>query len=163
MEPSEANSKPLSDPLIFLKDLQGQPCWGAVINWDGTFRLCFGAEVTSKRGVVHGEWEIGTYNSAWRLASNTKIIVGSQDCFESQAEIEATMRGIQLGCFRSMVQDSPLDHSIHFDSGIVMEVLGTTACDDEVLHVFMPNNRYMEFTIKHGWTAKPANPSLGHT
>lgn len=100
----------------------------------------------------YGEWEIGTFSAAWRVISNGTILCGSQDVVDSLSELDERIEKIQFGQIRSISLASQFDVRVTFDE-MYIEFLATASEQDEIFHIFCPQNLCVEYSIAGGWSA----------
>ena len=105
----------------------------------------------------YGEWEIGTYYCAWRVIQKGRIILGSSEVVDSVDELDESLKRIEFGSILSLTQQGAFDVRAEFDMGLAVEFLTTTNHDDESFHIFGPQNLYIEFSIRGGWTKRRAD------
>lgn len=105
----------------------------------------------------YGEWEIGTYSTAWRVIQNVKILCGSQDTDESISDLDERLNTIGLGRIIAVHAISRFDIRIAFDGDTIIDFLGSISDDDEIFHIFGPNNLYIEYSVCDGWKVGKSN------
>jgi len=105
----------------------------------------------------YGEWELGTYTSAWRIVRQRHVLCGSQNVVDSIAELDAGLNSIELGQVVSVCAISELDVRVDLDDGTRVEFLGASSGEDELFHVFGPNNLYVEYSMTKGWRIGKSN------
>jgi hypothetical protein len=70
-----------------------------------------------------GEWEIGTYSSAWRIVKSGAILCGSMNPVDSNEELEQQVEALQLGAVMSIEMLSKFDIRITLDDGTFIEFM----------------------------------------
>lgn len=105
----------------------------------------------------YGEWEIGTYTASWRIVQEERILCGSQDVVDSLSELDQILNTIQFGRIVAIKVLGKLDICVEMDSGIHIDFLGCISEDDEIFHVFGPDNLYIEYSIKETWKIGKSN------
>lgn len=112
--------------------------------------------VPNPRGAApHGEWELGTYRSAWRMIQQREIICGSKDVVDSLDEIRNQLvKANGLKCIGIGLL-TEFDVRVEFENSIWVDFLGTFSDDDEVLNVFLPKEYVVSFSIREGWLSHP--------
>ena len=106
----------------------------------------------SGRSIIpHAEWEIGSYDCGWRVARDGEIVCGKDDTIDDIRELKDRFSNIQLGSFVSLYNFSDFDTRIMFSCGTIIDILGTMSDDDEILHMFFPDNEVATFSIREGW------------
>ena len=107
--------------------------------------------------LFYGEWEMGTYYTAWRVIQYGEILCGSQDSEHSTNDLDKRLKSIAFGSVTAIYSISIFDIRIEFDIGICIEVLGSISDDDEIFHIFGPNDIYIEYKIRNGWKVGKSN------
>jgi len=141
----------------------GLPCSRKEVGRSRSLSLGFGGEVRSSvklNDKLYREWEIGTYRSAWRVVCGGTVLCGSQDVVDSIDELDAALQKIELGRFVSLRMIDDLDIRIEFDNGKAVDFLSTMSDEDEVLHIFCPDRRVVEFSVRGGWKTGPTDRPL---
>ncbi len=133
-----------------LDELVGKSCTLQRVGSDRSLFLGFG-EIDRARTVPHAGTEIGTYDCAWRICQNGKVICGRNDPVDDVKELQEMLSSVDLGEFRSISLISEYDVRIQFSTGKTVDVLCTVSGDDEVVHVFFPENEVLVFQPEHGW------------
>lgn len=141
----------------FINPMLGKPCCRKQVGFRKGLHIGLGAKVYQKnlrgRDVYYGEWEIGSYNSAWRIIQSGKILCGSHDAVDSIEELDARVNQVELGCISSIQQLTDLDIRVVFTLGIMIDFLAATSDDDDdSFDIFCPHNKYIEFVVRKGWT-----------
>jgi len=104
------------------------------------------------RTQFYGEWEVGTYYSAWRVIKGATILLARGDEGTSN-DLAARLEDIPLGTIAVLVQSSPRDLRLEFNTGVIVEVLADTSKpDEECFHIFLPGKKYMELSAGGVWT-----------
>jgi hypothetical protein len=99
----------------------------------------------------YGEWDIGTYTAAWRVVHEGAILCGSQDVVDTLSELDKRLCQIKFGEIKAISVISKFDIRLCFDGGIHLDFLGAASEDDELLHIFCPENLCVEYSIFDGW------------
>jgi len=132
----------------------GQQCCRQHVGKDLSLDLGFGEVVRIKSAIGeadHGKWEIGTYNGSWRIIQDCKLVCGSQSSVESIDELRQQVNSIEWGSLIGLQQLSDYDVRIELDNGILVDFLGTFSGDDELVHIFCPDELVVTFSIGIGW------------
>jgi hypothetical protein len=108
----------------------------------------------------YGEWEIGTYYSAWRVVKNGHILCGSQNVVDSTDELNTALGKIEFGRVDSLHQIGCFDVRLELDNDIAVDFISTISDNDECFHIFCPNNIYIAFSINEGWKISASNKPL---
>jgi hypothetical protein len=143
-----------SDVIRLVEQIVGKPCSRTEVGRMRSLSLGFGAEVRSTiktNEKIYREWEIGTHRSAWRVVRGGIVLCGSQDAVDSIDDLNVALGRVELGRFVSLRQFADLDVRVEFDSGVTVEFLATTSDEDERFHVFCPGERFIKFSVRHGW------------
>lgn len=130
-------------------DFMGKPCCRQRVGEWRTLSIGFGARVphTSQKSVdsFYGEWEIGTWSAAWRILHGTKVLCGSKDLVDSTEELDKKLQNVHLGRILDIENLSPLDVRVTLDDGVYIDFICVSDIDDEMFHIFAPNDLYIEF------------------
>ena len=99
----------------------------------------------------YGEWEVGTYYAAWRVAAPGRILCGSDDVVDSTNELNERLSQIELGHPTGIEMLSEYDVRLALGAHF-LDFLGTHGEEDEhVLHIFGPDDLYIEYSVARGW------------
>lgn len=105
----------------------------------------------------YGEWEVGTYYAGWRIVRDGRVLCGSDDVVDSIAEHSARVDEIGLGAVTSIQMLSAFDVRLNLENSCSLDFLGTHGeIDEEVVHIFGPDDLYLEFLPGEGWKIGPA-------
>jgi len=145
-----------------IEPLLGKLCCRKQVGYRESLSIGFGSKIPHQnrlksRDDYYGEWEIGTYNSAWRVIHRGKILCGSHDIVDSIKEHDAAFNRIELRRLVSVQQLTDMDIRLVFDLGITIDFLATTRDEDEWFHIFCHQGKYIEFTVGKGCTIGPSN------
>lgn len=140
-------------------NLLGKLCCRQRLGRGRSLSIGFGGKVHHDRKNLvddyYGEWEVGTYNAAWRVVDGDVILCGSQEVVDTLSELEERFRCIKLGRIDSISMNSKFDIWIVFEDGKRVEILGLASDDDEIFHIFSPNGLYVTYSILDGWKVAP--------
>ncbi len=79
----------------------GQPCCRIQMHQDRSMSIGFGRKIPHhkprERDAFFGEWEIGTFQSAWRIMEGKKILFGSQDLVLDEEGFSAAVESVKFG------------------------------------------------------------------
>jgi len=109
------------------------------------------------RDNYYGEWEIGSYNSAWRVIRNGQILCASNDPVDSIEELDLAFNRVEFGCLVSLKLLTDMDVRLTFDQEIIVDFLSSTSDEDESFHVFCPQ-AYLAFVVGKGWIIESESP-----
>jgi hypothetical protein len=151
----------------FIKPMLGNACCRQRVGHPCSLWLGFGRRYYHGNEKLaesyYGEWEIGTYYSAWRVIQNNRIVCGSTDSVESANELNDMLQQIDFGQILSLGQPTCFDVRAEFDTGIAVEFLATISDEDEsfgILH--QPSHTAVQFAVGKGWAIGPSNlPWIG--
>lgn len=155
------------DPNIqdVIKLIIGRPCCRKQVGSMRSLSLGFGNKVPQSNPRVkttfYGEWELGTYNGAWRISCQGKISCASNDPVESIGELDSALNDIQLGSVIAIGHLTSFDVRVELEPGIFIDFLAATSDDDECFHIFCPNDMYVEFSTQRGWSLGKSNKPWG--
>jgi hypothetical protein len=108
-----------------------------------------------------GEWELGTYSSAWRIVKNGAILCGSMNPVDSNEELEQQVEAIQLGAVMAIEMLSKFDIRITLDDGTLVEFMCASNYDENMFHIFGPDHIFLGYKSTDGWRLGKSNePSL---
>lgn len=131
-------------PEILTKII-GLECCEAKIGYAGVLKLGFGEKVfyTHKllEGVFHGEWDISSVTSAWRMVKDGKLICGA--C-ESEEESDLFLNILVGKKISNIIQPSPMDITFEFSNGITLLIFGQSRSNN-ILEVLAPGDISLEF------------------
>lgn len=142
-----------------IEELKGEPCTRREVGERKSLSLGFGnlEEVTGRpRKRAYRKWELGTYDSTWRLVQNGAVLCGSDDS-ETSNELDLILENVELGGFASLRQSNDLDIRIELDNGVAVDILPAFREDDDCFHIFCPEDRYIGFSVRGGWRIGPSN------
>jgi len=135
--------------------LIGKRCCRQRVGGGRSLSIGFGGKIPhSKSKTVdsfYGEWEIGTYSSAWRIICNDQILCGSMNVVDTTDELDEALQRITLGVVVDIVALSRFDIRIKLDCGIFIDFIGASTDDDEMFHILGPDSLYVEYKILEGW------------
>lgn len=139
---------------IELNSLLGQTCCRQSVGNDLSLFLGFGGIVfvRNPRGEApHGKWEIGSYRSAWRMIEHQNIVCGSKEAIESVEELRQQLVKLDGAKCLKIVMLTAFDVRVEFDKGLCVDFLGAFGDDDEIFHVFLPQDRVVSYSLQGGW------------
>jgi len=143
-----------------IKDMVGKPCCRQQVGRGRSLSLGFGEKIRRATAIsdgVYGEWEIGTYYGSWRVIHDGKILCGSRDAADSIEDLNVALSRIRFGRFANLRQLTDWDVRVELDNGVMIDFLAEVSDDDEVFHIFCPENRCVQFSIVGGWKTGPSN------
>ncbi len=145
-----------------MRPMLGKPCCRQRVWRSRSLSLGFGEKVYHGNSRLvdpfYGEWEIGTFYSAWRVIYEKSILCGSTDTCDSLDELDAKIKRIEFGRIESLKQPTAFDVCARFDTGITVEFLGTFSDGDESFHIFGPEKLHIMFSIPDGWLIGRSDP-----
>lgn len=100
---------------------------------------------------VRSEWDIGTYNSAWRVVSHGEILCGSMTPVDTNAEHNDLLESIQFGAFVGLEILSPFDIRLKTSNGVDVEFMSASSHDDEDFHIIGVDHSVLTYHYKTGW------------
>jgi hypothetical protein len=131
-----------------------QCCRQRVGRW-GSLSLGFGGRVPHlKRNAVdtfYGEWELGTYSSAWRIVQHGQVVCGSLDAINSIEKLDGLLQTVKLGAVMGVEALSEFDIRILLNEGVHIDFMCASSDDDEMFHIFGPESIYVEYKCLGGW------------
>ena len=119
-------------------DIIGQPCTRLDVRKDGSISLGLGklCPTRYKKGSVpfYGFWELGTYNSSWRIIKSDDILLGSGDVFE-----DFDMKRQNIHILNTILLDvnelGKYDVTFSFSDDYRLDFLSCFSDKDEILHI----------------------------
>ena len=132
-----------------IKPLFELRCCRKQIGYRRSLSMGFGEKIPNNapktRDGYYGEWEIMTYESAWRVIKDGKIICASHDATASLTpdhppDIDQAFQKIPFGRVLSIRQKNKWDVEIKFDSGISLDLFAANSRgeDGDFFHIFCP-------------------------
>lgn len=142
-------------------ELIGKPCCRKRVGHGRSLSIGFGEKVSHSKSktvdTFYGEWEIGTYSSAWRIVSGNQIVCGSMNVVDSIEELDQELQNISLGAVVNIEAISPFDIRVNLDAGVFIDFIYASTDDDEMFHIFGPNSLYVEYKCADEWTVGKSN------
>jgi hypothetical protein len=133
----------------------GKTCCRQRVGRGKSLSIGFGERILQSKPKVadpfYGEWEIGTYSSAWRIVDNSKILCGSLDVVDSIEELDEKLQQVRLGAVVDIEAVSLLDIRVKLERGVFVDFICASSEDDEMFHIFGPDNLYIEYKNIGGW------------
>lgn len=139
-----------------LKELIGKECTLQRIGTDRSLFIGFGS-ITTTTAKPHAEFEIGTYDCAWRVFDGKRILCGRNDAVDDMDELNQRFSKLQLGKIVSIDRLTELDTRIEFSNGLSVDICCTISDDDQILHIFLPMKRVIRFSLCDGWRIGPSD------
>jgi hypothetical protein len=104
----------------------------------------------------YGEWEIGSYYSAWRILQDDKILLGKTDAYDIP-KMNKKLKKIKFGEIISINQLSKFDIRVEMTNNMFIDFFGTTSARDEIFHIFCPDKHLIEFFSNGRWAINWSN------
>lgn len=150
-----------SEVLKNIENLIGKECCRQRVGRGRSLSIGFGKKrlhgKVNRPDDFYGEWEIGTYIASWRIVQEEIVLCGSQDVVDSLSELDQMLNTIQFGRIAAIKTIGKLDIRVELNNGIYIDFLGCSSEDDEIFHVFGPDNLYVEYSIKEKWRIGKSN------
>ena len=128
-------------------------CRARIISYKG-FELGFGEKVFHDNpnlvDTYFGEWEIGSYWSAWRILQDDKILLGKNDV-EDIPQMNKKLKKIKFGEVISINQLSKFDIRVEMTNNMFIDFFGTFSFSDGIFHIFCADNHCIEFFSNGRW------------
>ncbi len=151
----------INDVQAIIRPAFGKLCCRKQVGYRRSLSLGFGEKVPHQnpkaRDRFYGEWEIGTYNSAWRIMQAGKILCASHDPVDAIENLDANLSNITFTRLVAVQQLTELDIRVVLDLELTIDFFAAISDNDEVFHVFCPLNQYVEFTAENGWITGVSN------
>ena len=145
--------------------LIGKKCCRVRVGASKSLSMGFGEKIYHNNNKLedayYGEWEIGTYYCAWRVIKGDKIMCGASDPTESIEELNRDINRIKFGSIVSIAKLTSFDVRVEFDNEIVVDFLPTISDQDELFHIFCPDNLYIELSFEGKWLIGKSNAGAG--
>ena len=144
-----------------LEGLVGKPACRQRVGRGRSLSIGFGERVPHQKKSLpdsfYGEWELGTYTAAWRILQFGAVICGSADVVDSIEELDRKLQGIKIGAILTM--DLLSSHDVRFclDNAMTIDFMCASSEEDETVHLFGPNNLYLEFIAPDNWKLGASN------
>ena len=140
--------------LEIINPMFGLKCCRAGIASYKSLSLGFGKKVFHNNPKLDspyfGEWEIGTYNTAWRILQDDKILLGKTDSFD-YPEMDAKLEKIKFGEIISINELSKFDVRVEMTNNMFIDFFGTISYSDEIFHIFCPDKHCIELFSNGRW------------
>lgn len=134
-------------------DMYGKKCCRVNVGEYKSLSVGFGDKIYHNNPRLnddyYGEWEIGTYSSSWRIISNKKIVCASNDSDENG--LNKIIKKIEIGSFIDLKVINEMDIRVVCDNNLIIDFLVTVNDDDDLFHIFCPNNIYIELLSGGKW------------
>jgi hypothetical protein len=141
---------------VRLASLAGKCCSFKAVGEYKSLTIGFGDEVSRPTArnplAVRSEWEIGTYTAAWRIVHGNEVLCGSMDPVDGNDELDLKVQGLQLGAALRIEMVSQFDIRVVLSEQSYVEFICVSSDDDEILHIFGPDNFFSKYSIADGWT-----------
>lgn len=137
-----------------------EKCSLRLIASDGSVRFGFGAlrtEPLRQSFVSRAAWELGTYYRSWRLCRQSSILCGGLDALDSIDGCQHELDCQDFGFFHGIVHLSAFDLRVLFSDDLCLDVFGCIGTDDEIFHLFCPDNWVITYSNGKGWLQGPSN------
>lgn len=133
-----------------LSNIKNKPCCRQRVGAWKSLSLGFGTKIFHEKNLIdpyYGEWEIGTYSSAWRIIKDDDIAIGSRQASDSVVELNDMLQSIRFGHILNIQNMSKFDIRVLFDNNLMIEFLkmSNDRDDEAIFHVFGPENLYIEY------------------
>lgn len=139
-----------------LASLTGKRCSAKVVGEYKSLMIGFGDEVsrptTRNPLAVRSEWEIATYTAAWRFVHDNEVLCGSMDPVDGNDELDLKVQGLQFGYAVKIEMISRFDIRVVLSGQSYLEFICASSDDDEILHIFGPDNFFAKYSLADGWT-----------
>lgn len=79
------------------------------------------------------------------------------DVVKSFKDLDGRLQALSFGKIESVESVSPFDIQVKLEGGVFIEIFGLSTHDDEIFHIFGPDDLYVDFKIVGGWTIGKSN------
>ena len=90
----------------------------------------------------YGEWEIGTYNSSWRIIKDNKICLASESDIVKESYKEIVIDKIIT--LLQIQEITPFDLRFIFSDGLIIDFFNCYCDEDEMIHVLKNDGTWWE-------------------
>jgi hypothetical protein len=140
-------SRLMNDYEELISNLLGQKVCRIQVDDNRSLSIGFGEKVFHQKkrskDSFYGQWELGSYYPSWRLIKNDRILVGAHD-LESVADIKLNLIELLQGRLINLEIWKTFNITLYFDDEIIIEFFPATNEEDELFHIFCPENKYIE-------------------
>ena len=155
------------DMQVRLASLIDKHCSAKEVGEYKSLMIGFGGEVSRPTArnplAVRHEWEIGTYTAAWRIVNDQEVLCGSMDPVNENTELDQKLQDLQLGFVVKIEMTSRFDIRIVLSGNSYVEFICASSDDDEMLHIFGPDNFFAKYSVVDGWAVDDAGNRLKFT
>jgi hypothetical protein len=141
--------------------LIGQKLCSLRVGYGSQLRLGLGEKIFYKnpklKGKFYGEWDIVSDSCVWRVVIEEKILCGYGDEIKYCNEI---FESIQLDRIRDILQITPMDFRIVFETGIRIDYL-CESVNGTVLSIFDDKNKVVFELTLDGWIKSSSDKIFG--
>lgn len=145
---------------ISIEKLFGQKCCKKIIHSNGNLSLGFGKKIYHNNLKLDceyfGEWEVGSYYKSWRIIQENIILLGSGDT-DSNEEKKEKIDKINFDEILSIHQQTQFDVRVILKHNLIVDFLATFSENDELFHIFCPNNKFIEMDNQGVWKFGDSN------
>jgi hypothetical protein len=141
-------------PKEILIHLENLPCCRVDINRYKNLNIGLGEKVRNEcmnsRVEYYGEWEIGTYNAAWRILKNGKFISGSKQQFDDTNIETQKIKLLFNEKFISIIELNEYDIRLIFSGNLIIDFFSCSN-DDEFLHILNVDGNFWVLEFPNKW------------
>ena len=142
----------MTDPLTLVGSLVGKRPWSVQLGVGSFLLFDFGQTVQASAGVTRGEWCLWLYCTPWRIRTETRLLLGSEDTREKiAAEIKQLENKTVVRC--DLIKPT-LDLVITFENGLRLETFSFDNTDAEHWKLFAPDSMILVagpgFNLRYG-------------
>jgi hypothetical protein len=138
-----------------LASLVGKPCSAKWVGEYKSLAMGFGRDFpkpTSRNPLaVQYEWEMGTYTAAWRVVKDKKVVCGSMDLVDGNAELDNKLQELNLGSVVRIEMISGFDIRVVLTGQSCVEFICASSDDDEIFHISGPDHFFAKYSFAGGW------------
>ncbi len=140
-------------PII--ERLSREPCRRKAVGRMRSLALEFGnnaLQIGSDLSIpIPGEWRLGSYRGAWRIVQKGRVVCGSHDLVDNLQELNDKVAALQIGSVLGIELNSPHDVCVRLSDDTHIDFLGIFSDDDELFHLFGPENLFVSYSLERGW------------
>lgn len=134
----------------------GQSCIRKRIGDYGMLSVDFGQKIYHNKprnaDPFYGEWQFGSYHSAWRIFKENRLVLGSKSLFKTNQEFDEALQSIEFGKLQNFEQLNNFDFILTLNNATRIEFLTcSNSGNDECFHIFLPSARFLSYSFNNFW------------
>lgn len=132
--------------------LLGTQAWGASLGYGSLITVEFGASIPDKDSSrpPHGEWHLWVTYCAWRLETESEVMVGSED---TRADIQESIQQINGLPLNSVALTLPaLETTFAFEGGVALRLFPVYTREAEHWQLWVPDGNVLTVGPGSAWS-----------